>query len=112
MGNNFSEPYSSDPSLEDQASMLLEDRRRRERMTALQEGTHIWLTDTQRVPAELVDESATGIGIVIPEASFTLGPLVDVDYQGERRTAIVAHLKKNEHGGYRLGLEWTSRREA
>ena len=112
MSNNFSASYSSDPSLEDQTSLLLEDRRRRERMPALEEGTHIWLTGSRRVPVELIDESAGGIGIVIPEASFNLGPLVDVDYQGERRTASVAYLKTNKDGGYRLGLEWVSPREA
>ena len=76
-----------------------------------QEGTHIWLTGSRRVSVELVDESPSGIGIVIPNASFDLGPHIDVEYQGERRTAIVAYLKKNEDGQYRLGLEWASRRK-
>ena len=111
MSNNFSTSDLSEPFFEEDASMLLEDRRRRERTPALQEGTHIWLTGSRRVSVELVDESPSGIGIVIPNASFDLGPHIDVEYQGERRTAIVAYLKKNEDGQYRLGLEWASRRK-
>ena len=112
MSNNFPGPYSSDPSFEDQASMLLDDRRTRDRTPALEEGTHLWLTDSQRVAVELIDESAGGIGVVIPAASFNLGPHVDVEYQGKRRSAIVAYLKTNEDGGYRLGLEWVSPHDA
>jgi len=113
MSNSFSKPLFQDQNaLEDQSSMLLDDRRSRERTPALKEGTHLWLTDSQRVAVELIDESAGGIGIIIPAASFNLGPQVDVEYQGERRAAIVAYLKPNEDGGYRLGLEWVSPREA
>ena len=111
MRNNFSKPYSLQPSFEGQSSTLVDDRRHRERTPALQEGTHIWLNERQRVPVELIDESAGGIGIVIPDASFNLGPHVEVEYQGQRRSAIVVYLNKNEDGGYRLGLEWTSFRE-
>ena len=109
MSDTFSTSHLPEPLFEEHASMLLEDRRRRERTPALQEGTHIWLTGSRRVSVELIDESPSGIGVVIPDAPFDLGPHVDVEYQGERRAAIVAYLKKNEDGQYRLGLEWASR---
>lgn len=111
MSKDFSELSSSRPSFEDQSLSLVADRRLRERTPALQEGTHIWLTGTKRVAVEVVDESADGIGIVIPDASFNLGPRIDVEYQGQRRAAIVAYLKQIEDGRYRLGLEWVSQRE-
>lgn len=112
MSNDFSELNSSRPSFEDQSLSLIADRRIRERTPALQDGTHVWLTGSKRVAVEVVDESAGGIGIVIPDASFNLGPRVDVEYQGQRRPAIVVYLKKNEDGQYRLGLEWVSPHEA
>jgi hypothetical protein len=112
MSNDFSKLSASPSSFVDQAPSLIADRRLRERTPALQEGTHIWLTGTKRVAVEVVDESAGGIGIVIPDASFNLGPRVDVEYQGRRRPAIVAYLKKNDDGQYRLGLEWVSQRDS
>lgn len=101
----------SEPLLQDRTSMLFQDRRRCDRTPARQQGTHVWLTRHHRVPVELIDESSTGIGVVIPDASFNLGPHINVDHQGKRRTAVVAYLNKNADGRYHLGLEWASLRE-
>jgi hypothetical protein len=77
----------------------------------MQEGTHIWLKEGRRVRVEVIDESETGIGAIIPDMSFTFGPTVELDYAGERRTARVAYLEKTNDGTYRLGLEWVQLRE-
>lgn len=105
-------PLTSQSQFQSQTPALVDDRRRRERTPPLQEGTHIWLKGNQRVRVEVIDESARGIGVLIPATSFNLGPHIDVEYDGERRTAIVAYLNKADNGQYRLGLEWLSLREA
>lgn len=104
-------PLSSQTQYQSESAALVDDRRRRERTPPLQEGTHVWLKGNQRVRVEVVDESPGGIGVIIPATSFNLGPHIDVEYAGERRTAIVAYLNKTDQGQYRLGLEWLSLRE-
>jgi hypothetical protein len=91
--------------------MQLQDRRRRERTPPQQQGTHIWVKGNRRVCVEVVDESEDGIGLIIPDMSFNLGPHIDVEYGGRRRTAVVAYLNKQDDGRYRLGLEWLAFRE-
>lgn len=108
-------PSASGPQFQfqnqDEAFTVLDDRRSRERTPPLQEGTHIWLKGNSRVRVEVIDESLGGIGVIIPDMSFDLGPHIDIEYQGKRRTAIVAYLNKQEDGRYRLGLEWRTPRE-
>ena len=86
------------------ASLLI-DRRAFVRKTPV-EGTYVWVDGDVRVNVELLDESATGIGVLLPsETSFAFGPDVQVDYMGSRRTATVMHLTRIDNG-YRLGLRW------
>ena len=104
-------PLTSETQLQNESSVLLDDRRRRERTPPLQEGTHIWVTGNRRISVEVIDQSAGGLGVIIPDVSFNLGPFVDIEYDGERRPATVAYLSKTDNGQYRLGLEWVSLRE-
>ena len=104
-------PSTSEPFFQSHSITQLDDRRRRDRTPPLQEGTHIWLKGNRRVRVELIDESPDGIGVVIPDMSFNLGPRIEIEYEGELRTATVAYLNKNSNGQYRLGLEWLSLRD-
>ena len=103
--------FSTESLFDRQSSALLDDKRRRERTPALQEGTHVWLTDSRRVSVEVIDESPVGLGVYIPDVPFNLGPQIEVEYQGERRPAVVAYLKRVSDGRHRLGLEWVSTSE-
>lgn len=104
-------PWNHEAQQQDRSS-LLEDRRSNERTAPVQEGTHIWLDDQRRICVELVDESCAGIGVLMPDMSFTFGPRIRVDFNGELRTATVAHLNRTDDGQYRLGLEWVQVHEA
>ena len=101
----------TDSQFENESTSLLDDRRRDERTPPIQEGTHIWLQGNRRVRVEVIDESSNGIGVIIPDMSFTIGPRIEVDYDGQCRTASVAYLNQKEDGRYRLGLEWITLRE-
>lgn len=104
-------PWNPQTKFDDQSSALLVERRDSERTAPCQVGTHIWLQGNRRVEAEVIDESPSGIGVVIPNMSFTFGPIIELDYDGQRRTARVAYLEKADDGKYRLGLEWVQLRE-
>lgn len=95
------------PSFESAHLTQLNDRRRGVRQTPAVPGTHLWIDQDQRIPVEIVDESVDGVGIVIPcEYPFEIGPRVYVDYDQERRIAMVVHLARRIDCSYHLGLEW------
>ena len=88
-------------------SSLLIDRRSSPRVQPSEEGTHLWLENDVRVAVEVVDVSEDGIGIMLPDMSFAVGPTLTVDYEGERREATVAWLQRAGVGdAFRMGLEW------
>lgn len=89
----------------EQATLQL-DRRKSVRTAPIADGTFVWLEDDRKVPVTVTDESANGIGVSVPDISFELGPRLQVDYNGKRRTASIAHLTRSMDGSYRLGLEW------
>lgn len=99
-------PWSTNPEFDNGETALLNDRRRNERTAPLKEGTHLWLDGNRRMRVEVIDESDAGIGILIPDMSFAIGPRVELDFDQQRRTASVAYLNRQEDGNYRLGLEW------
>lgn len=103
--------WTSEPQLQTAFTTLANDRRRSARTAPLQDGTHIWLNGNQSLCVEVIDESPAGIGIVIPDSTFSIGPRIEIDYGGERRTAVVAYLDRRDDGQYRLGLEWIKLRE-
>ena len=59
-------------------------------------------------PAEVVDESFTGIGILVDEVSqLRPGRELDVDYKGAPMRATVRHISPERRDGrYQVGLEW------
>ena len=96
---------------EEQSTALLDDRRRSERTAPMRDGTHLWLSGNRRMRVEVIDESDSGIGVIIPDMSFAIGPRIEVDYCEQRRMASVAYLNQMDDGRYRLGLEWVTLRE-
>lgn len=104
-------PWTEEAQYQNQSTTSLDDRRSVERTAPVAEGIHIWLDEGRRIRVEIIDESPRGIGVIIPDMSFTFGPRIDVDYCGERRKAVVAHLSREGDRQYRLGLEWIQLRE-
>ena len=97
--------FNESPDYENQAAT--EDRRRNVRTAPVDDGTALWIEADRRVQVEVVDESAEGIGLIIPaDTSFDIGPVVHVDYRGTRRSGTVAHLTSLDDDRYRLGLNW------
>ena len=86
--------------------VVLPERRRETRSEPFDEGTHLWLDDSRRILVRVIDESPGGIGVVVPDTSFAIGPRLCVDFEGTRRFASVAYLSRHTDGDYRLGLEW------
>ena len=69
----------------EEADTLLVERRRHGRAVPI-DGTHVWVTGDIRVCVDVLDESESGIGILLPpDTSFAFGPEVHVDYLGAHR---------------------------
>lgn len=97
--------YQDDLIFQDDTPLSLCERRDQTRKAPTTDKTCLWVKG-HAVPAEVIDVSDAGIGMVIPDRPFAIGPRVEVDYDGQRRTGVVAYLNRRNDGEYRLGIEW------
>lgn len=89
----------------EEADTLIVERRQHDRAVPA-EGTHVWVKGDIRVCVQMLDESESGIGVLLPlDTSFAFGPEVHVYYLGAHRVATVVHLTRVATG-FRLGLAW------
>ena len=83
------------------------DRRGSERRPPLVEPTYVWVSMNRRIQGRLIDESDSGIGVLVSEAGpFKIGFQVRVELGDARRTASVVHVTELEPELYRVGLVW------
>ena len=97
--------YDEQLGYEQDFPVALAERRSHERSAPLDEQTRLWVEGRAHV-VDVIDLSPTGIGLLLPNIPFTIGPYVQVDHEQKQRTGVVAYLNRRDDGNYRLGVEW------
>ena len=66
----------------------------------------------QQRPAEVLDESFGGIGLLVPDAAdLAAGVAVDLTYDGTPMQGVVKSVVPDSQAGSRVGIEWASEAE-
>ena len=99
-------PESADVSEADQKE---QERRRAMRFPSdVQESSiTIWLSSEQKIAGILVNESRSGISVVVTDDSRLRDDQeVYVNYYGAPMPAVIRHLQRDDDGTCRVGIEW------
>ncbi len=99
-------PEAADVSEADQKE---QERRRAMRFPSdVQESSiTIWLSSEQKIAGILVNESRSGISVIVTDGiRLRDDQEVYVDYYGAPMPAIIRHLRWDDDGTCRVGIEW------
>jgi hypothetical protein len=60
-----------------------------------------------RTPARVVDESLSGIALVLDQSlAAVIGDEVNIDYGGGAMPAIIRRVNEQDDGSWLIGLQW------